>query len=373
MSGAVAVTAAAARTALGESLAATRAALAAGRGALAPPPDAAGAPGARAARLGLDDPQAEDDPALRILGPHGRLLEPLARAVHDAAGLGALARERVGLFAALPLVDTPPGEFEAALRAARGPDGAPDLAAFFGGGWRAIHPLWPLSALGNVAAGQVSIDLDVRGDNAVLGTHSDAGLGALLEAVRSLELRRSDAVLVMAATGRADDAAWLRLRRAGAVDPEGAGVAPGEGGVALALERAEDARARGRRVLGIVRGVAGAFGPGPGPGPGAEAIAAAVDGALDAAGLAPAAIARVHLARQGTAVPDRAEAEVVAARFPGARCLAHQPAFGHLGPAAGLIEAALALAGPSGDAPGPALVLALGFAGGAAAAVLDGA
>lgn len=162
---------------------------------------------------GDDEGTAEDDPALRVLGPHGRLLDAVLRTVHTAGGGAAVDRDRLALFVAMGVVEAALPDLLPALVASRDPAGRFDPSRFFGGGFRLLHPLWPLAMLGNVAVGQVAIDLDVRGDNAVLGSEADAGIRALLEGAWSIAEGRSDAALV-AATGAgggpfAEARAWV--------------------------------------------------------------------------------------------------------------------------------------------------------------------
>lgn len=254
----VAITAAALRTALGDDAGLVCRRIRAGETALAPVQgfDASGfGEGIVAAQIWTQPETPEDDPALRILGPHGRLLDAIALQAHAAAGLDGLPREQVGLFVALGMVDAPVEDLAAAALAARDGGGAMSLRTFFGGAYRQIHPLWPLSMLNNVAAGQIAIDLDIRGDNLVLASDATAGVRALLEAAWSVESGACRAALAAGVSGRATHAAHARRVLRG-------GDALGEGGATLVLERAPDARARGAEILGFVRGGASAFGQG---------------------------------------------------------------------------------------------------------------
>ena len=58
-----------------------------------------------------DEPPGEDDPALRVLGPHGRQLGAVLGAVHEAGGAATLDRDAVGLFVATDVVDPEPDVF----------------------------------------------------------------------------------------------------------------------------------------------------------------------------------------------------------------------------------------------------------------------
>jgi 3-oxoacyl-(acyl-carrier-protein) synthase len=346
----------AATTALGADLDATWAALEAGTSAVRPWPDAAGWEGrppwvARRPDSGAED---EDDPVQRVLGPHGRWLDLCARAAHEAARLREVPREQVGLFVGLGLVDSPPEDLAPAVVASRGPDGAFDLARFYEGGFRTIHPLWPLAMLANVAAGHVAIDLDVRGDNAVLGGEADAGARAIGEAWRALAFGAARAALAGGASEPVTEASLVRrdLRRELARGPEldgAAGLPPGEGAAMLALEDPASARARGTAVLGYVAGHGDAF----------RSAEEAAERALAAAGITREDVDLVFgdgllpegaagLPRTGTgsgfpsswASPRRAPVFVSAVR-----------GLGHLGPATAPLDVALALRSLAAGAP----------------------
>jgi 3-oxoacyl-[acyl-carrier-protein] synthase II len=254
----VVITAAAVRTALGTDAETTWARLQAGESAVGPVQgfDARGFGDVRAAQIWREPEGPEDDPALRILGSHGRLLDEVAREVHDAGALAALARETVGLFVATDMVDSPVEDLRAAALASRDEAGGTSLADFFGGAYRQIHPLWPLSMLNNVAVGQIAIDLDLRGDNLVLASDALAGVRALIEAARSVAAGACRAAIAAGVAGRVSPALLQRRAFQGRDGP------PGEGAAAIVLERASDARARGVRPLARVRGGTTTFGAG---------------------------------------------------------------------------------------------------------------
>lgn len=318
--------------------------------------------------------EPEDDPALRILGPHGRLFDALAREVHDAAGLQALPRERVGLFAAMGMVDSPVGDLLPAAEASC-ENGTMDWETFYGGAYRRIHPLWPLSMLNNVAVGQVSIDLDIRGDNLVLASDADGGLRAVLEAASAVRQGSCDAAVAGGVSGRISPFALARMRLQGRGD-----VPLGEGGAAFVLEREAEARARGSTVLARVLGGASAFGAcDEHPGPDERAVERAVRTALDRAAVDAADVPVVSDAPAGPS-REAVSAGVAAAGIPRAARGGSGGATGHLGAGDAMLDlhALVLRLGDAERRPGRdrsdarrALVVACGSEGGVGALILE--
>jgi 3-oxoacyl-(acyl-carrier-protein) synthase len=364
------ITGLAVRSALGEDAEALWAAVQSGASALAPARgfDASGFGDPRVAQVWTEAESAEDDPALRILGSHGRLLDGVARAAHAAADLAALPREEVGLFVGLGMVDAPQADLVPAALASRDADGRLSLTRFFAGGYRSVHPLWPLSMLGNVAAGQVAIDLDLRGDNLVTASDADAGLRALLEAARSVHDGACRAALAGGASGRVGPACLARLTLQGRLP----GVSPGEGGAALVLEGEASAAGRGRTVLARVRGGATAFGRAGGrPGPDAAAFERALTAALTEAGASGADLVLAHA--DGHPATEEAEAAALERTgLSGARRVTSKRAVGHLGAGAAALDACLAAQALQAGTR-RAVVVAAGAYGGAGALVLEAA
>ncbi len=280
----------AATTALGADLVSTWAEFAAGHSAMAPWPSSVGWEGGPPWCARIVDPHdgPEEDPTLRMLGRHGAWLDLVARRAHEEAGLRALAREDVGLYVALGMVDSPPEELAPAVLASLDANGAFDLERFYAGGFRAMHPLWPLSMLGNVAAGQVAIGLDIRGDNIVLASDACAGTRALAEALRALETGVVRAALAGGAAEPVSEASLARRRFGGRLRAPERGFpdvvsGPGEGAAALALEAPGSAAARGAPILGWLTAVVTELGSEPHDAAGRACLAA-----LAAGGLAPA-------------------------------------------------------------------------------------
>lgn len=355
MSSRVALVAAAARTALGPDLDRTWEAVAAGRSALAPLVgfDASGFGDPWAAQIWSEPATPEDDPAMRILGRHGHLLERVISDVHEHTGLARVPRDRVGLFVSIGMADSVVDDLAPAVLASRDESGRLDLGRFFGGGYRHVHPLWPLAALNNVAAGQISIDLDLQGDNVVLSSQADGSVRALLEAMYALQDGSTDAALAGAVAEPIGPASLARLALrgvlgAGAAAPlatEGAGVSPGEGAAAFLLRR--EVALGTTRPLAFLRGGATTWGRAPDrPGPTEDAFRRAISRGLDAARLDGRDVDAVFLAAEGRAAQDAAELNAVldvCGEAPGPRLVATQGALGHTGCGAPAIDLALAV------------------------------
>lgn len=365
----VAVTAAALRSALADDPHAAWQRLVAGESALAPIEgfDASGFGAPQAAQIWKEPDGPEDDPALRILGPHGRILDAVARAAHAAGCLDALPRERIGLFAGMGMVDAPVHDLAAAAVAARLPGAGLTLDAFFDGGYRAIHPLWPLSMLGNVAVGQVSIDLDIRGDNLVLASDADAGLRALLEGARSVARGDCSAALAAGVSGRVTPQALARLALQERLGP----VELGEGGAGLTFDLPTPDRDVSARAW--LTGGGTAYGRSLEGGPDFDAWRRAIGAALAEAGLEASAIDLVFCHAEGHGPADREERDALeAVGLDGARAIRSKEALGHLGAGAPAADLALAVAA-LGEDGARALILAGGPLGGAGALVVEAA
>jgi len=189
------------------------------------------------------------DPALRILGGHGQVLDAVARDVYEAARLGEVPAEETGLFVGMGMVDGP--EDLVAAHAASQVDGQLDVQKFFSGAYRSIHPLWPLAMLNNVAAGQIATDLHLRGDNVVLASEADAGVRTLVEAQRAIDAGAARAALC-AGVSETAAAAPARMR----AQLRGAAQAQEQRGAACVLESETSARERGVAPIAFL--VAGA-------------------------------------------------------------------------------------------------------------------
>ncbi len=236
------------------------------------------------------------------------------------------------------------------------------------------------NTVANAPASQVSIELKLFGPNVTITQKDPSGLNALLYASLALDSGRARAMLA----GAVDE--WnqfyaLGFDRVGALAGEkrASGIVQGEGGFAVLLENEEHARARGARPLARLAGI-GTAGVPTEPylfAPDRAAIARAVRGALDDAGIGPREIGLWFPSRDGIAEMDRAEEDVMRDIFGQApRAICVKRAIGEMAAAGGaqLVAAVSAIAGASAEArPFRTLVNSFGAGGNFFAAVLESA
>ncbi|WP_208036019.1 beta-ketoacyl-[acyl-carrier-protein] synthase family protein [Streptomyces cyanogenus] len=186
-----------------------------------------------------------------------------------------------------------------------------------------VSPLALPRSVPNMAAAEIALDLGTLGPNMVVSTACASGTSALGLARDWLLSGRCDLVLAggsESARLRMTAACFAQMRalsrRADApaaasrpFDRDRDGFVLGEGAAVLALERTEDARARGARPAALLAG----FGAScdahhfTAPHPDGDGAARALSGALADAGLAPEDID--HVNAHGTATPQGDAAE----------------------------------------------------------------
>jgi 3-oxoacyl-(acyl-carrier-protein) synthase len=284
-----------------------------------PPPgppttfDGAKYPGARVAEIPAFEPAKYlGDKGLRTLDRLSKILIVSARLALEDAGLksGGVWKdaqggerpwpERVGL-----VVSNAYGSLEAITEL--------DRVALLEHA-RYINPSrFPLT-VSNSAAGYVGIWEDMRALNVTVSDGNCGALDAVSCADLLLDAGRADVLLVGGAEAMTEAlyVAFHRVR----LGPEGRDGADGrpflgEGGVLLALERAEHARARGAAILGEVRGYGTAFAAPEGEGAlmvaTPDAIERAAVAALADAGIAAADVDLVVSGLSGIRAFDDAE------------------------------------------------------------------
>jgi 3-oxoacyl-(acyl-carrier-protein) synthase len=185
---------------------------------------------------------------------------------------------------------------------------------------RYINPARFPNTVINAAAGYVSIWEDLRAPNATIVDGNCGSLDAVLSCETHLAHARADAFLV----GGGDvitEPLYLAFRRLGAIAGGGAPWSPGrreskglhlgEGAAYLLVERRDEALARGARVRAVVSGYGTAFDPPNREGrllhASSSAVARAVKGALDDAGIGPSDVDVVCSAVGGLRPFDGAE------------------------------------------------------------------
>lgn len=224
-------------------------------------------------------------------------------------------------------------------------------------GQRAVNPLTVPKAISNIVAGTVAMDLGLRGPSLTVSTACAAGTTAMGLALDLLRAGRCDVVLAggtEAAVTPLVCVAFDRLkalsRRSG--DPGAAsrpfdarrdGFVLGEGAAVLVLERADHARARGRRGRARLLGY-GASSDAyhlTAPDPEGRGARRALREALVDADVAASDVAFVNAHATGTPQGDAVEARLIADVFgPAAAVTSTKGVTGHMLGATGAVEAA---------------------------------
>jgi acyl transferase domain-containing protein len=214
-----------------------------------------------------------------------------------------------------------------------------------------------LGALGGIVASRIAREFRFGGPSFVVSMEEASGLRAVEIAMRMLQGRKADAMLVGAVDLACDERNLATLfgpadlSNTGRVRPFDAaadGGLPGEGAVALVLKRLSDARKDGDRIYAVIKGVGSAHGSGAHPGrPTADAYARSMKQALAQAGIAPHALSLVETHGSGVPAEDTLEAEALQALFaevgasgPKVAVGALKPLVGHTGVTAGLASLA---------------------------------
>ncbi len=270
----------------------------------------------------------------RVLDPQHRLLLEGTFAAFEDAGLQPRASDPTGVFVAVE-----PGDYALRLR------GSDDPYALTGN-----QP--------SMASGRLSYVFGFQGPSLSVDTACSSGLVALASAVRELRAGTCVRAVVGAVNALTDPEPTRAMAALGALSPNGVcrpfdGAANGyvraEGCVVLILEPLALARAAGRRILGVVEGVAvGHDGAAAGltvpNGPAQERV---IRAALADAGCGPDDVDAIECHGTGTPLGDPIEygalASVFAERGRPLWLGAVKANVGHLEAAAGLVGVAAAL------------------------------
>lgn len=219
-----------------------------------------------------------------------------------------------------------------------------------------VNPMWLLRTLPNNVLGHIGIRHGLKGPNACITNHSIGGLLAVIEALEALRNGEADRAVAVGHDAPIEPQMVLYYRAVGLIagealrpfDARHDGSLFGEGAAALMLETEASAQERGAAILGeVLGGAASCEAEGllairdDGDG-----VARAIRAALADAGLAPADVGMIVAHGNGTPQSDASEAAALRSVF-GASLppvTAFKWAFGHLIAAAGILDAALALA-----------------------------
>ena len=208
-----------------------------------------------------------------------------------------------------------------------------------------------LGALGGVIASRIAREFRFGGPSFTVSDEAASGLKALAIAMRALQRREVDSMLVGAVDLPGDLRRLIRAhsRQAFAagtspacLDTRADGTLPGEGAAAVVLKRLADARRNGDRVYAVVRGLGAARrGSTFESDDLTEALKTALVNALDEAHVAPQAVG--YMEAHGSAIPpeDQAEYRALEQVLGGGRKAplalgTVKAALGHTGAAAGL-------------------------------------
>lgn len=228
-------------TCLGDSLAATLAALADGRRVRGESfPSLAGTPCAAysAVQGAVPDIDAHlaDRRMRKFMSRHSELAAAAARqALTESAPLARdIPPERIGLYAGVGLAAVDTRTSIALLRKSLDEHGDFSLNAFARKGLHSIHPLWSFHTLANMPACIVSVLEKIKGDNGIYTPWEDQTAFALLEAAHALRRGDIDCAVVVAADTPSHPTSLVELANAGYLDPTET-AAPGA--ACLVLER----------------------------------------------------------------------------------------------------------------------------------------
>jgi 3-oxoacyl-[acyl-carrier-protein] synthase II len=259
---------------------------------------------------------------------------------------------------------------------------------------RYINPAKFPNTVANSASGYVSIWEDLRALNVSVSDGNCGALDAVACADIYLDAARADAILVGGGEAISEPLFVAFLKLGALADAQFAGDAPvqggtrlGEGAAFFSMEPIELAAARGARARALVTGYGTSFVPPESEAslihPSGEAVARAVQSALDDAGIAPGDVDVVASGASGLAAFDREELAAIARVFGDRACVAAPKAIlGESLGAAGAMGMAAALAWFEGAPPSAivrgspprevrtVLVTAMGFYGNASAVVL---
>jgi 3-oxoacyl-[acyl-carrier-protein] synthase II len=221
-----------------------------------------------------------------------------------------------------------------------------------------VPPLSVPLMMSNAGAAAISLRHGLRGPSFAVSTACASGAHAIGAAMRMLQCGEADAVLAggseagLTPLARAAFGALDSLSRSGVSRPFDArrdGFVMGEGAAVLVLEREQDAKERGARILGAVRGYGASSDAHhiTAPRPDGEGQAQAMLAAIADADVQPHQIDYVNAHGTSTPLNDRAETTAIKLALGDHATIvpvsSTKSAIGHLLGAAGAVEAVATL------------------------------
>jgi 3-oxoacyl-[acyl-carrier-protein] synthase II len=276
---------------------------------------------------------AKQRKSLKVMCRDTLLAIGAARLALNDAGLldqtADLDRERIGVLFGATMMSSELEELRESALASCDESGRFDLPLWGERAPQSMPPLWMLKYLPNMPSCHVSILYDFQGPNNTITQEEAASTLAIGEAVRIIQRGAADVMVAGGAESTIHPLRIARLCLLGGVsrrneeprrasvpfDRDPGGIVPGEGAAVVVLEEQQHARRRGARIYGEVLGFGAACVAKPDLSWSVDphACAAAMQRALEEAGMEPFEVGYYNA--HGCAVPeaDRAEAQALAA------------------------------------------------------------
>jgi 3-oxoacyl-[acyl-carrier-protein] synthase II len=219
-------------------------------------------------------------------------------------------------------------------------------------GAAASFPLNFLKVLPNMIASHISIASDARGPNNTVHHGELSSLLALCEAAGVIQRGAADVMLAGGASSQMNPFDWVRHCLMGRLSPsdevpervmkpfdaDRSGQVHSEGATVLVLERREHASRRGAAPIARIAGWNTVFSMNSKRETTGRALIRALAGAVDDAGLTPAAIGHLNANGLSTPTDDPIEAAAIRTVLAAVPVTAPKSYFGNLGAAAGSTE-----------------------------------
>ncbi len=231
--------------------------------------------------------------------------------------------------------------------------GAWDLASAYASRLEFVPPSHGLHFMDSDHVAVISELLNVRGEGVTIGAASASGTAGLLHGCRLVAQGRASVCIVVGAMTDLSPLEWHSLLNMGAMSPDGEcrpfdrdrrGFVYGHSSACLILERIDQARARGREILAVIRGGAQCLDANRSSDPRRDGEVRVMRLALADAGVEAEDVDYVNTHGTGSIVGDAVEAEALAevfgTRLPDVWLNATKALTGHGLTSAGMVEAA---------------------------------